>query len=273
MKRQLPFALVFLFGIFMLFQYFVPHEKSEWVYEFLLDWVVVIGIFALALGIWSLFRVSVDKIKLRKENYGYSYITLAGLFVMVAFGFTHRVAEPWGLYFVWIILSLLCLASLMQLRASTNSGQKKKYLASALIFLVLAIIVAIYDDAWKFYFYTAEGLENSMFRAFFDYILIPILSTMFALLAFFIASAAYRAFRARNVLATLLLIAALVVMLRFCPWIQSGDTAWVSKASNWLMNVPNLAGQRAIVVGIGLGIVATALKIILGIERGYMGKG
>ena len=111
-----------------------------------------------------------------------------------------------------------------------------------------------------------------MFRAFFDHILLPILSTMFALLAFFIASAAYRAFRARNVLASLLLIAALMVMLRFNPWIQ-GDEAWASKASNWLMNVPNLAAQRAIVIGIGLGIVATAMKIILGIERGYMGKG
>jgi hypothetical protein len=39
------------------------------------------------------------------------------------------------------------------------------------------------------------------------------------------------------------------------------------------MNVPNLAAQRAIIIGIGLGIVATALKVILGIERGYMGKG
>jgi hypothetical protein len=59
MKRQIPFAMVFVFGVFMVFQYFAPHEKSEWVYEFLLDWIYIIGIFALALGIWSLFRVSV----------------------------------------------------------------------------------------------------------------------------------------------------------------------------------------------------------------------
>jgi len=47
----------------------------------------------------------------------------------------------------------------------------------------------------------------------------------------------------------------------------------MSKTSAWIMNVPNLAAQRAIVIGIGLGIVATALKVVLGIERGYMGKG
>jgi len=74
MKRQIPFALVGIFGLFMVFQYFVPHESSEWVYEFLLDWIVIIGIFALALGIWSLFRVSVDKISKRKEGAGYSYV-------------------------------------------------------------------------------------------------------------------------------------------------------------------------------------------------------
>jgi len=269
MKRQIPFALVFIFGVFMLFQYFVPHEKSEWVYEFLLDWIYIIGIFALALGIWSLFKVSVDRIKLRREGWGYSFVTLFGLFVMIAFGFTQRTGEGWGLYFLWLLLSLACLGCLMQMRASTGSGAKAKWATASGVALIGAVLVAVFDDAWAFYFYTAEGLENSMFRIFFDYVMMPILATMFSLLAFFIASAAYRAFRARNVLASLLLIAALLVMLRFTPW---PGAVYVAKASNWLMNVPNLAAQRAIVMGVGLGMVATALKVILGIERGYMGK-
>jgi hypothetical protein len=271
MKRQLPFALVFLFGVFMIFQYFVPHENSEWVYEFLLDWIYIIGIFALALGIWSLFKVSVEKIKAKKEGWGYSYITLGGLFSMIAFGFTQRLGDSWGWYFIWYLLMLLCLGGIMAGRASTDSGNKKKFYIGALVVLVAAVLVAIFDDAWKFYFYDAEGLENTMFRRFFDYILIPILATMFSLLAFFIASAAYRAFRARNLLASLLLFAALVVMIRFNPWLPYPD--YIAKASNWLMNVPNMAAQRAIVVGVGLGMVATALKVILGIERNYMGKG
>ncbi len=271
MKREIPFGLVFIFGIFMVIQYFIPHENSEWVYEFLLDWIYIIGIFALALGIWSLFRVSVDKIKNRREGWKYSYITLAGLYLMIAFGFTQKTGESWGMYFLWILFSLACLGSIMQARAATDTNRKKMYSISALVFLGLAIVVAAIDDAWNFYFYTAEGLENSMFRTFFDYILIPILATMFALLAFFIASAAYRAFRARNLLASLLLIAALLVMMRFNPWVPGAE--WVAKASTWLMNVPNLAAQRAILIGVGLGMVATALKVVLGIERGYMGKG
>ena len=66
-------------------------------------------------------------------------------------------------------------------------------------------------------------------------------------------------------------LAALIVMLRFNPFLPFPE--YFARTSNWLMNVPNLAAQRAIVIGIGLGIVATALKVILGIERGYMGKG
>lgn len=206
MRRQLPFLLVFVFGIFMVFQYFVPHESSEWVYEFLLDWIYIIGILALALGIWSLVRVSWDKIQNKKPDWQYAIVTLIGLAAMIIFGFT---------------------------------GARR---------------------------------QSYMFRHFFDYVIIPSQATVFSLLAFFIASAAYRAFRARNVLATLLLAAALIMMLRFMPGLGLFGEG-LSDTATWLLNVPNLAAKRAIIIGIGLGMVATALKVILGIERGYMGKG
>ncbi len=276
MKRQIPFALVFLFGIFMVFQYFVPHEHSEWIYEFLLDWIYIIGIFALALGIWSLFRVSVERIKHRKHGSQYSYVTLGSLFAMMAFGFTQSTTADTTLtttYFVWLLLSLFCLGAIMRARASTATGETRLWSLVAAGAFIAAVLFAVFDNSWAFYFYTAEGLENSMFRIFFDHVMMPILATMFALLAFFIASAAYRAFRARNVLASLLLIAALIVMMRFNPWLQSSDVPWLARVSTWLMNVPNMAAQRAIIIGVGLGMVATALKVILGIERGYMGRG
>jgi hypothetical protein len=274
MKRQVPFALVFIAGVFMVFQYFVPHESSEWIYEFLLDWMVIIGIFALALGIWSLLRVSIDKIKLHKPNWGYSYVTLGGLFTMILFGFSSRNGDEWGLFFVFLVGSMLVMATILQaMMAPGGSKEQKMSGLATLVLLAILVAIAIFDEAWSFHFYTQEGLESTMFRNFFDYVMMPILATMFSLLAFFISSAAYRAFRARNVLATLLLIAALIVMLRFFPYFPFGLGPYWAKTSNWLMNVPNLAAQRAIVIGIGLGIVGTAMKVILGIERGYMGKG
>ncbi len=270
MKRQIPVILVGLFGLFMIFQYFVPHESSEWVYEFLLDWSTIIGVFAMALGLWSMYRVAVEKIKTRKANWGYSYLTLVGLFTMMLFGFTTQTGDEWGWFFPFMISANLVI--LMVIHATISKVSRGLFLALAGVFLAVCVTISMYDNTWAFYFRTAQGLQSTMFVAFFDHILIPIFATMFSLLAFFIASAAYRAFRARNVMATLLLLAALIVMLRFNPYLGPLSD-YMPKVSNWLMNVPNLAAQRAIIIGVGLGIVATALKVILGIERGYMGKG
>jgi hypothetical protein len=104
----------------------------------------------------------------------------------------------------------------------------------------------------------------------------PLSSTMFALLAFYVASAAYRAFRARNMEATLLLVAGVLVMLGRVPLGDqlSGflpEQYRLSAVANWIMQVPNLAGQRAIMIGIALGTAATSLRLILGIERSHLG--
>jgi len=104
----------------------------------------------------------------------------------------------------------------------------------------------------------------------------PLSATMFALLAFFVASASYRAFRARNAQATVLLLAAFVVMAGRTPfgdWLTGFmPVGWqISNLTDIIMNYFNVAGQRAIMIGIALGIVSTSLRILLGIERSHLG--
>ena len=69
--------------------------------------------------------------------------------------------------------------------------------------------------------------EGSAFYWMFQNIYLPLGATMFALLAFFVASASYRAFKIRNFEATLLLIAGIFLMLgrvpigQLIPWWMS----------------------------------------------------
>jgi hypothetical protein len=112
--------------------------------------------------------------------------------------------------------------------------------------------------------------ERTLFNDFYLYAYSPMQGTMFSLLAFFIASAAFRAFRMRSFEAALLAIAAVIVMLGRVP---VGTLIWdkIPVLSDWIMNVPQMAAKRAIMIGAALGAISTGLKVILGIERNYLG--
>jgi len=98
----------------------------------------------------------------------------------------------------------------------------------------------------------------------------PLQATMFSLLAFFIASAAFRAFRIRTFQASLLAVTAILVMIGRVP---VGESLWggFPDFTEWIMNVPQLAGKRAIMIGAALGAISTALKVLTGLERTYLG--
>lgn len=124
---------------------------------------------------------------------------------------------------------------------------------------------------------TAPG---SLFATLYYNLHLPLGATMYALLAFYVASASYRAFRAKNREATVLLAAAFIILLGSTPfgtmltsWIpRSLDVLEIPNLAVWIMSSPNLAGQRAIMIGIGLGVVSMSLRLILGIERTYLGE-
>ncbi len=163
---------------------------------------------------------------------------------------------------------VLVVGTLSMVRHHVIRIQRKKegyrYSMVALLGLVSMVLAGIIG-----------GIRGGPYKWMFDYIQMPAQSSMFSLLAFFVASASYRAFRARSVTATLLLVAGVIVMLGRVPageYIHVGGLS-LTDISTWILDYPNTAAKRGILIGVGLGMTATALKIILGIETSYLGRG
>ncbi len=122
--------------------------------------------------------------------------------------------------------------------------------------------------------------EGSAFWFIYAYAMSPITSTLFAALAFYVAGAAFRAFRAKNIEATLLLGTAFILLLgrTFAGVVLTG---WLPEWASGLrlenlavtiMDVFNSAGNRAIIIGIALGVAATSIRLMLGLDRSYLGS-
>jgi hypothetical protein len=160
-------------------------------------------------------------------------------------------------------------------RRHRNTPYSAVTVAGFLLMLAAGLLrVGIGDSALPFD--DPNGLFMRVYNATFQ----PLGATMFSLLAFFVASASYRAFRARNVEATLLLISAFIILIGRTPvgyyltsWLPERMSFFeIPNLSAWILSSFNTAGQRAIQMGIALGIISTSLKLILGIERSYLGK-
>lgn len=162
------------------------------------------------------------------------------------------------------------LAAVNLTRIHTNRIVRKRpdwmYSAALLITMAAFIIVGVYNKH-----YPANKAAATLFRNMFDNILSPLGAAMFAIVAFYVASASYRAFRARSSEATFLLVAAVVVMLGSAP---IGALMWnqFPVISKWLLDVVNTSGQRGLAIGLAIGGFATSMRILLGLDRGHLGE-
>jgi len=212
-------------------------------------------------------------------------ITLVlGIIMMIQFFIPHKLSQDFfDLTYRWFIAIasfavVLSLGSLINHHWIKIKRRREDWYFSIVTLVSLAVMIVLgiwrAEKIFMIPYYgkflgVPPGTKIPLFNMFYLFIQVPLGATMFSMLAFYLASAAYRAFRTKTLESTLLLIAAFIVMgsVVLFNWEILGDF------TEWLLSVPNLAAKRGIALGAALGGIATSLKIILGIERGYLGAG
>ncbi len=288
-KRTLPLLITFVSGIIMIMSFFsgpaLPKIKA--LEEVFPQWIQIIMTFTMILGAFSLIRFNFQKIARKQNGWGYSVVLLTGFFVMAILG---MISGSWpalepkfetGARFRCLADNRLSDEEVEVLSVKvTKEGAKIVTIQSnRLDKNNKPIVKDVSADRLKTPFMSNINiLQQVMFEGVFK----SAQSTMFALLAFFVASASFRAFRIKSKEAGLLMFSAFIVMLgnvplgnmlsnlfSYIPLI--GKFLDIAAIKEWIMAYPSSAAQSAILIGAMLGYISSSLKIIFGVERSHLG--
>ena len=199
---------------------------------------IVVGIFVLADLFTSQWTGNIFGLKQTIGGIGFLLVSWTGLVIAFALllGFTNVVSVHWR-----------------QIRTRKPGAI---YSAVLLISLALTLIFGL------------AGPSSRGSQFIFAYVLQPLESTLFALLAVFIATATFRALRVRSLEMFFFVLFAVIVLLGQVP---VGIYLWseLPIIKNWILDVPTLAGARGILLGVALGTIATGLRVLIGTDRPY----
>ena len=341
LKRHIPLLIVIGVGLLTLFGHFINNDSIQaFVDKDALQWFDIIASFAIFLGALNMLKLQLIKIIKKQKNWQYSILAVIGFAFAIFAGFFYRGANFITLSNIQegqltivseIIAEELNESNPYSIRTKLEGSQNefeidKVYMTSESAKPVMEKLnlyvetIELKSKPWGAHVQTM----GSLFYWMFINIITPLGATMFALLAFFVASASYRAFRIRNFEATLLLVAGIILMLGRVPigglipwWVVSlmlmfgigaiaapfikertillgivgggilifiitgtfmgwnqnpPDLLSIPVIQDWIFAYPTLAGSRALMIGIALGIVATSFRIIIGLDKSFLGE-
>ena len=185
-----------------------------------------------------------------------------GLIVLLDYFFAQEILDPLGRAFLdWTIILtafalLVGLANLFMVHFSRVVRRNEAGTGYSIIVLVTAVIVLVIGLIFP--------LSDTPMVWLFENVYLPLQGAFFALTAFFLATAAYRAMRIRSIETFLMLAAAIIVLIG-----QTPALGMMADAKEWILNVPSEAGVRGILLGVALGTLATGLRLLIGLDRPY----
>lgn len=124
-----------------------------------------------------------------------------------------------------------------------------------------------------FLFGIGLGPDNPNMQMLFNAIIVPVESTLMALLAVTLLYAGIRLLRRRTDLMSIVFLLTAVLMLFASATLPFGEISplnnWVRP---WVQQVLALGGTRGILIGVALGTLTTGLRVLFGADRPYGGK-
>jgi hypothetical protein len=105
----------------------------------------------------------------------------------------------------------------------------------------------------------------------FDNLLVPVESSLMAVLAVVLVYACARLINRRINAFSLIFILTVLLVLVGSAMLPSGNIPLLYELRNWIAYVWASAGARGILLGVALGIIATGLRVLLGADRPYGG--
>ena len=107
-----------------------------------------------------------------------------------------------------------------------------------------------------------EGSGGTYFKWLYNNVQVPAAATVYAIIGFYVVFAAYRAFRARTIEATILLITGFLTLM----WGSSiGHVIWpgIAHVVPWIVDVPNTAAFRGYKIAVAVATVAVGAALFL----------
>lgn len=130
------------------------------------------------------------------------------------------------------------------------------------IFYIIALLIT--------FGFGLMSVRNETFVWIYNNMTAPIGAALYSLTAFYITSAAYRVFRARNWSSAVLLVSGFVVLMMLIP-IGAVLLPPVVPIGEWLRSYPSSAGFRGMIIGTSLGIMGLGVRIFLGRQKEHLG--
>mgnify|MGYP000945620325 CR=1 FL=1 len=135
--------------------------------------------------------------------------------------------------------------------------------------LLVAMTVTIVAGLWS-HFGKSDNMDALYNQFLFGGLMNNLSSAMFSLLAFYMASAAYRSFRVKSFEAGLMMAAALIIMIGQIP-LGYLITEQAPQARNWTMQWISTPAFRGIAFGAMVAGLAMAVRMWLSLEKTSFG--